>query len=141
METINNVELRNESIYHDETVLMTVLDESFYSYKALLELFAKHEMDYEWRYYHDGKAWLFKVQKKKKTIVWMSAWKGYMQATLYIPEKHLERVYELDISLEMKEVFRSTKNVGKSKPCIFKITEKSILADFETVMMFKIGCK
>ncbi len=141
METINNVELRNESIYPDESVLMTVLDESFYSYKALLELFAKQEMDYEWRYYHDGKAWLCKVQKKKKTIVWMSAWKGYMQATLYIPEKHIERVYELDISSELKEVFRSTKSVGKSKPCTFKITDNSILVDFETVMLFKIGCK
>ncbi|MBI9105171.1 MAG: DUF3788 family protein [Spirochaetales bacterium] len=82
METINKIELRDENIYPDENVLCKILDESYESYTKLLELFGNNDMNYEWRYYHDGKAWLCKVQKKKRTIVWMSAWKGYMKATL-----------------------------------------------------------
>jgi hypothetical protein len=85
METVNRIELGDESIYPDEQVLEGVLGDSYTAYCELLKLFDANQMEYDWRYYHDGKAWLCKVQKKKKTIVWMSAWKGYMQATIYFP--------------------------------------------------------
>ncbi len=98
METINNIELKDEKTYPDEEVLKGVLEKSYTAYTLLIELFNNHEMSHEWRYYHDGKAWLCKVQKKKRTIVWMSAWKGYMKATVYIPQKYLQKVSELNIS-------------------------------------------
>jgi len=141
METINNIELRDPQKYPDNGVLKLILNESFSSYTKLLELFNKYDLNYEWRYYNDGKAWLCKVQKNKKTIVWMSAWKGYMQATIYFPEKYIDLIYELDINNSIKEYFRSTKNVGKSKPFIFMIKDEKILKDFEKVMTYKIGCK
>ena len=141
METINNIELRDENIYPDEMVLRSILDQSYEAYTNLLELFQKYEMNYEWRYYRDGKAWLCKVQKKKRTIVWMSAWKGFMKATIYFPIRLLETVLELDISEELKEKINNTRNVGKSKPCIFEARSKEMLTDFEKVMKLKIVSK
>ncbi len=141
METINNIELRDESIYPDDVVLRKALGASYETYLMLLSLFNDNDMSFEWRYYRDGKAWLCKVQKKKRTIIWMSAWKGFMKATIYFPHKFLERVYELGISEDMKERIRSTKDVGKSKPCNFEIRDKSILGDFEKVMQLKVLCK
>jgi hypothetical protein len=98
-------------------------------------------MNYEWRYYMDGKAWLCKVQKKKRTIVWMSAWKGFMKAAIYIPAKHLECIYSLPVCENTKERIRTTKNVGKSKPCIFEIRNQKVLKDLETIMQYKIRMK
>lgn len=141
METINKIELKDENIYPDEKVLKSTIGKSYKFYSMLLELFKTYDMDPEWRYYKDGKAWLCKVQKKKRTIVWMSAWKGFMQATIYFPERYTEKVYELDIHEDIKEKIRSTKNVGKSKPCIFEIRNEDILKDFEKVMNLKIECK
>jgi hypothetical protein len=141
METINNIALRDENVYPDEKLLQTILDKSYNAYSLLIELFNQFEMTYEWRYYRDGKAWLCKVQKKKRTIVWMSAWKGFMQATIYFPQKDLEKVYKLDISEVVRNKISSTKNVGKSKPCIFEIRDKQILEDFEKVMKLKIERK
>jgi hypothetical protein len=137
METINNLELRDESVYPNEEVLKAILGKSYNAYCELLKLYYDNEMNYEWRYYKDGKAWLCKVQRKKKTIVWMSAWKGYMQATIYIPERHINGVYALDISEETKNKIRNTKNVGKSKPCIFEIRNIEILKDLKNVIQFK----
>jgi len=141
METINNIELRDENVYPDEKVLRNVLKKSYESYAALLELFNQNELSYEWRYYRDGKAWLCKVQIKKRTIVWMSAWDGFMKATIYFPGKYLEKVYTLSIGEEVKTKIQSTKNVGKSRPCIFEIRDKKILNDFSKVMKLKIECK
>ena len=141
METINKIELNDESVFPDEQLLKAILGKSYNAYSELLKLYDDNKMDYEWRYYKDGKAWLCKVQKKKRTIVWMSAWKGYMQATVYFPEKYIDGIYELDISEEMKEKIRETKNIGKSKPCIFEIRNKNVLEDFNKVMQFKIIAK
>jgi len=98
-------------------------------------------LSHEWRYYHDGKAWLCKVQHKKRTIVWMSAWKGYMQATVYVPEKHIDKIYALEISEACKDKIRNTKNTGTSKPCIFEVRDTAVLKDFTQVMLFKIKTK
>ncbi len=141
MESVNKIELSDKSIYPDQKVLKKVLGRSYQSFCALLTLFDRNEMLYEWRYYMDGKAWLCKVQKKKRTIVWMSAWKGFVKATIYIPEKHLHSIYALPISEETRERIKTTKNVGKSKPCIFEVRNQKVLKDMDTVMQFKIQTK
>ena len=141
METINSVELRDEAIYPDNDILHAVLGDSFEAYLSLLDLYKKNDLVNEWRYYKDGKAWLGKVQKKKKTIVWMSVWKGYTQAAIYFPVRLLDDILALDISEEQKEKIRTTKSVGKSKPCIFDIHVQSDLVDLEKVIQFKISSK
>ena len=141
METVNKIELNDENIFPDEDILKNVLGESYSAYLELIQLFGNHDLVHEWRYYKDGKSWLLKVQKKKRTIVWMSAWKGYMNAAVYVPAKYIEDIYKLNISEETKEKIASTKNIGKSKPCIFEIRDISILTDLERVMEFKIQNK
>ena len=139
METINNIELRDENIYPDEKVLEKILGESYDAYCSLLNLYGENYLSHEWRYYRDGKAWLCKVQKKKKTIVWMSAWKGYMQATVYFPEKYMQGIYSLGLGNDALERIRKAKNVGKSWPCIFEVRDKAVLDDFNKVMQYKIS--
>jgi len=141
METVNSIELGDESVYPDDAILRGVLGRSYRACCALLELFEQLGMVHEWRYYRDGKAWLCKVQKKKRTIIWMSAWKGFMKATIYVPERLMNGVYALPISETLKEQIRATKNVGKSKPCIFEIRNQKILRDLRTVAKFKIQAR
>jgi|GEM_PF-2114149 len=69
MENINIIELKDESVYPDENVLKNILGKSYNAYLKLLNLYDEYGMDYTWRYYKYGKAWLCKVQKKKRTIV------------------------------------------------------------------------
>jgi len=141
MEQVNAIELKDENVYPDENVLKAVLGRSYAAYTDMLTLFDKNEMTYDWRYYRDGKTWLCKVQKKNRTIVWMSAWKGYMKATIYFPEKYIDDLNKLDISNERRQVIIETKNVGKSKPCMFEIKNKGILKEFEVVMLYKLSTK
>jgi hypothetical protein len=141
METINNIQLTDENTYPDESILKKVLGKAYNAYLDLIKLFDNNDLIYEWRYYRDGKAWLCKVQKKKRTIVWMSAWKGYLKAAVYFPERYLEDIYKLNISSEAKNKIKETKNVGKSKPCIFEIRNKKVLKDLDKVMKFKMLIK
>jgi hypothetical protein len=141
MSANNQIELCDETIYPDEKVLSALFGDGYPAYRELLKLYDANEMEYTWRYYHDGKAWLCKVQKKKRTIVWMSAWRGFIKATIYIPEKHIDAIYKLEISEARRQMIRDTKNTGTSKPCIFEIRNVEVLEDFDKVMQFKIASK
>jgi hypothetical protein len=141
METVNSIELHDASVYPDESVLRKVLGPSYGAYCSLLKLYEDNGLEAEWRYYLDGKAWLCKVQRKGKTIVWMSAWKDYMQATIYFPERHIEGICSLDIAPATRDRILSTKNTGKSKPCIFEIRDDAVLKDFNTVLQLKLIAK
>jgi len=139
MAQTDDLELRDERVYPDETVLKRVLGRAFAAYQSLLKLFEAHALTYEWRYYRDGKAWLCKVQKKKKTIIWMSARTGYIKAGIYVPEKFLDDLLKLDIHQDTKERIKRSKTILKSRPCEFDIKTKAVLQDLETVMKFKVN--
>lgn len=87
-------ELTDPDVYPDENILQNVLEKGFEPFKELLALYDKNEISYEWRYYNDGKMWLCKATKKKKTVVWMSAVKGFLRATIYIPERYIDGIYD-----------------------------------------------
>lgn len=137
----DKLQLTDESIYPDENVLKDAVGSSYQAYSALLEIFAQNGMQYEWRYYNDGKAWLCKIQKKKKTMVWMSAWEGFMKAAVYIPEKLMDQVYSLPIHDRTKEMIHGAKVIGRSKECMFEIRNQKDLKDLTTIMLFKIKAK
>lgn len=141
MESINQIELCDETAFPDEKVLSDLFGNGYPAYCELLKLYDANQMEYTWRYYHDGKAWLCKVQKKKRTIVWMSAWRGFIKATIYVPEKYIDAIYKLEISEARKQKIRDTKNTGTSKPCIFEIHSTDVLEEFNKVMQFKIASK
>lgn len=139
METINAIELTDEKVYPSPEVLEKILGPSYGTYLQLLALLDRHGLEGEWRYYRDGKAWLYKAQKKKRTLLWMSAWRGFMQGTVYFPDRYEEEIYALQLREATKDRFRAAKRVGKSIPCIFEIRDPSILPDLERVLLFKLA--
>ncbi len=141
MKSNSDIELKNPDVYPNDEILKSLLGKSFEAYSSLLELFATNDIICEWRYYNDVKRWLCKVQHKKRTIVWMSAWKGFIKATIYFPEKYIDDIYNLDINQKTKDYIKETSNTGKSKPCIFEMKTSSVPKDFSKIMQLKLKAK
>jgi hypothetical protein len=141
MKSNSDIELKNPDVYPNDEILKSLLGKSFEAYSSLLELFATNDIICEWRYYNDVKRWLCKVQHKKRTIVWMSASKGFIKATIYFPEKYIDDIYSLDITPKTKDYIKNTRNSGKSKPCIFEMKTSSVPKDFSKIMQLKLKTK
>lgn len=141
MSANNQIEMRDKTITPSESVLSALFGDGYPAYCELLKIYDANQMEYAWRYYHDYKAWLCKVQKKKRTIVWMAGCEGFVKATIYIPEKYIAEIYKLEISEARREIINETKNTGTSKPCTFEIRNVEVLEDFNKVMQFKIASK
>lgn len=97
--------------------------EVFALYTSLQEVISSPEMELnaEWNYYTDGKAWLCKVAYKKKTIFWLSAWENHLKASLYFTEKTREGVFKLHLQDEIKRDFNQAKPIGKLIPLTLRI--------------------
>lgn len=138
MEKNNAIQLTDENVFPDEIVLQTVLGTGYPLYLELLQIFRGRSLSLEWRYYRDGKAWLGKVQHKKKTVVWMSAWKGFIKATVYVPEREAAGLEDLDLPASTKKRLREAQRVGKSLPCTFDLTDDQAVKELEAVVGFKL---
>ena len=95
----------------------------------------------QWRYYNDGKSWLLKVTKKKKTIFWVSVLKGTLKIAFYFGDKAEPAIMASDISEELKAQFKNGKKYGKIRGITLQMNNKNdvenVLALIETKLKVK----
>lgn len=121
--------------------LSLVLGDSFSAYQALLEKLPDFEADLEWRFYKDG-GWLAKVTRKKKTIFWGEAEKGYFVIAFHFNERTKQGVLELDIADELKQRFsKASTNGGKLTTLKIQLSSENQLADVYQLIDYKKRAK
>ena len=133
--------LREPEVHPSDEVLATALGGSYNAYTTFTQKLLDMNIELEWRYYNDGKAWLGKCVQKKKTVFWLSVWNGYFMVTLYFNEKTGGGVYELPISDDIKTSFTNQKSVGKLLPLLLEVYDESVLEDAYTVIEYKRNLK
>lgn len=133
--------LRDGNIFPTPEILKTVLNESYPAFEEWNNVLATSDINPEWNYYKDGKAWLCKMMFKKKNMGWISVYDGFFRVAFYFTEKHLPAIDELDIPNEIKEDFCKAKPSGKLIPMFFTITGGEKLNDIQTVLRFKKSLK
>lgn len=114
-------------------------DSLFKTYNALLDLIINEfELSDEWKFYNDGKAWLCKVvDKKKKTIFWLSAWNGFIKISFHFTQKTYEGVFNLDIDLALKDELKKTPFKGKLIALIIDIKSADSFDDLRELIKYK----
>ena len=95
------------------------------------------ELNPEWNYYNDGKAWLCKVSYRKKTVFWLSVWDTGIKTSFYFTEKTRQGVLELAISDEIKQRFRNATLIGKLIPLSMTILKEEHLSDLRKIIHYK----
>lgn len=69
----------------------------------------------EWRYYNDGKAWLYKITQKKKTICWVTVFDHLFKTTFYFPDRAEPVIKESDLDQQFIDQFVNGKHYGKTR--------------------------
>jgi len=135
--------LREPGIFPSKEVLKEALGNVYYVLEELENQLTQGEtaLNFDWHYYKDGKSWLCKVCHKKKTVFWLSVWKGCFRTTFYFLERHLEGIANLEISEQITENFCRTKSVGKLLPMLIHIDKQEQLTDVLKIIEFKKKAK
>lgn len=131
--------LRQPDIQPTDEVIAEALKESNPTYLKFIKGLENHDIQMEWRYYTDGKAWLGKGThrwigprggSKEATVFWLSIWEGFFKVTIYIPEKFRREVDHLPLEDEVKQMVADSRQMGntlKYFPLVFTLDSDQML--------------
>ena len=91
----------------------------------------------EWRYYNDGKSWLYKLTKKKKTICWISVYQHKFKTTFYFPDRAEELITKSNLDKEYIDGFVNGKRYGKIRGITVEIKRLADLDTTKTLIVIK----
>jgi hypothetical protein len=133
--------LKEPSISPTKKVLENALGRSYAVYEELINTITSEGLMPQWKYYNDGKAWLCKVEYKKKTVFWLSVWDRYFKMGFYFTQKNCKGIYALDIDDNIKKEFEEHKPIGQLLPLALIINKKDQLKDALKIVEYKKGLK
>jgi hypothetical protein len=81
----------------------------------------------EWRYYNDGKSWLYKISKKKKTICWVSVYPNMFRTGFYFADKAEDLIKMSKLKKEYIEQFIHGKKYGKIRGITVEVKKSTDL--------------
>lgn len=133
--------LDNKDKYPGPDVLKEVLGDSYPEFQKLTADLAagEYQIAGEWHYYNDGKSWLFKAERKKKTMFWLSAWPGYFKVGFYFAQRLKSDLFSLGLSDDLVKAMEQTAEMGRLFPVAIEIRHGANLADVMKLVRYKIS--
>jgi hypothetical protein len=95
----------------------------------------------EWRFYNDGKSWLMKNVRKKKTVFWLSVQKGFFRITFYFTDKTAKAIAGSTLPADIKKQFKEGKQYGKIRGLTVLFKYKKDIETAKTLLAIKLSMK
>jgi hypothetical protein len=135
--------LTDPNQFPTEEVIFSHIGESQKLWLSFFDDIHQNHPDFteEWRYYKDGYNWLLKVQRKAKTVFWLSVIKDAFQITFYFTDRAEPAIISSAISDALKEQFVAGKHYGKIRGLTILFKDENDLADAKAVIAIKLMIK
>jgi len=135
--------LSDKTQFPSEEIIYSYLGKSKNIWISFLEYLRENHPDIstEWRYYNDGKSWLMKVTRKKKTVFWLSVLKGTFRITFYFTDRAADAIADSTIPAEMKKQFKEGKRFGKIRGLTVLFKYKKDIESAKKLLSIKLSTK
>jgi hypothetical protein len=135
--------LWDKNQYPSDEVIFSHFGKSKQLWISLFDYIHSNHPDFteEWRYYNDGKSWLMKVQRKAKTVFWLSLFEKTFRISFYFTDRAEKAILESDISEELKDAFTNGKNYGKLRGMTIVFKKKKDIEDAKALIGIKLSVK
>jgi hypothetical protein len=135
--------LWDKNQYPSDEVIFSHFGKSKQLWISLFDYIHSSHPDFteEWRYYNDGKSWLMKVQRKTKTVFWLSLFEKTFRISFYYTDRAEKAILESDISEELKEAFTNGKSYGKIRGVTVAFKKKKDIEYAKTLIGIKLSVK
>ena len=126
----------------DELVFSIIGENSVYWEQLVDYLYENHfDITEEWRFYNDGKSWLYRALRKKKTLYWIGVIKDTFRISFWFGDK-AEPIIEASLIPEnIKEEFRQAKHYGKIRAISIEMRSAEDLQNVISLVELKIKIK
>lgn len=142
--------LRDSNIQPTSDVISEALGDAYSAYLQFVGQLEGRDIQLQWRYYTDGKAWLAKGLykwvgvrggKNETTVFWLSIWDGFFRVNIYVPEKSRGPVLDLPLDHDVKRMIADSNQMGKLKffPIVFDLNSDEMFQTVDMLIDFKKG--
>lgn len=94
-----------------------------------------------WKYYNDGKQWLYRLMQKKNTIFWLAVMTDTYRITFYFPKKLEALITGSALPEQMKADFLTARSFGQIRPITLKMEEPSQVETVKQLVALKLSLK
>ncbi len=138
-----NIALSDKELFPTDEVLHSIIGDKMDLWQILMNSVKEKYPDSagEWNYYNDGKSWLFKMVRKKKTIFWGAILDDTFRITFYFADKAEPLIFSSDLSEIMKSDFKTTKRYGQIRAITVKVNEQSDIDTVQKLISIKAKIK
>ncbi len=135
--------LNDAKQFPDDKVLARQLGKSKPAWVAFQALLKKNDPKLlgEWRYYNDGKSWLFKVSRQATAICWVAVWDKYFSVAFYLNARAEDLVRNSSLDLVLKREFLHPVEANKFRSIRVEVRTKSDLNAVEELLDIKLKVK
>ncbi len=152
MKSVKQQLLRDPDVQPTNDAIAQALGEANIAYNKFVNELASHNIQLEWRYYNDGKAWLAKGLFKwtgvrggqnELTVFWLSIWKDFFKVTIYVPKKACAEAFSLPLEDIVRQMIADSKQMGELKffPLVFELRSVAMFEAIFSLADFKIKMK
>jgi len=122
----------DESVKPNEELIFSIIGDKELIWKQTMSYLYDNNKDISeaWKYYKDGKSWLFRTMKKKKTIFWIRVLDDTFRIAFWFAERLEPNIVQSDLPDKLKTEYQNAKSFNKSR-CIYIDIQDS--SDFQNV--------
>lgn len=131
--------LNDKNEYPNDEVLSHYLGKVKKTWDSFINLINESYPSFsgEWRYYNDGKNWLYKITKKKKTICWVSIYNNKFKTTFYFSDKAEALITTSKLKKEYIDQFIYGKRYGKIRGVTVEIKKSTDINTTKILIQIK----
>ena len=132
MEQKENTLLSDKETIPTDDLIFSLIGDKKNLWKSIMEHMKEQypESGGQWKYYNDGKRWLFKMIWKKKTVFWISLIKNTFRITFWFPDRAQQAIESSELPMSLKKEFTNAKKYGSTRGLTLIIND---LSDVENV--------
>jgi hypothetical protein len=109
----------------NDLIFSIIGDKSALWQKLMQDVHTKYpDVQELWNYYSDGKNWLFRMIRKKKTLFWIGILQDTFRITFYFGDKAEPVIEKSDLPKAMREGFKTSKRFGKIRGISIRVESK-----------------
>lgn len=126
----------------DELIFEIIGENSVYWEKLIEYLYDKHlNITEEWRFYNDGKSWLYKAVRKKQTLYWIGVIKDTFRVTFWFGDKAAPIIESSTLPESVKEDFKNAKRYGQLRAISIEVRSDDDFANVVQLVELKAKMK
>ncbi len=115
--------LNDKNIIPDDALVFSIIGDKKVCWQKIMNYLRDNYRGSSgnWRYYNDGKQWLFRMVNKKKTVFWLSLLSNTFRITFYFGDKARHIIESSDLPEKIIDDFKSARKYGSIRPVTIKV--------------------